>query len=174
MLRTRVLLAGACALTACASFSPEVGPLRTSLADASSFADASSLADASSMGDGASGPDGSVHADAGGVDAQPPEAGPQVWTVDVGANGTHTFAPPALTIRVGDTVHWVWQASGHTVTSGTGGAADGRFCSPADTQCDNPQTSNAGDTYDHVFTAAGAFPYFCTQHPGMTGSVTVQ
>jgi plastocyanin len=70
---------------------------------------------------------------------------------------TGTFQPPALTIAVGDTVNWVAIASGgHTVTSN-----------------DNawpPWTSD----FDFTFTAAGQYPYFCENHFGMTGSITVQ
>jgi plastocyanin len=29
-------------------------------------------------------------------------------------------------------------------------------------------------TYTRTFTTAGAYPYHCTIHPGMAGSVTVQ
>jgi plastocyanin len=97
------------------------------------------------------------------------------WTVTVAANGNRAFSPASLSIRVGDTVHWVWQASGHTVTSGSGGVPDGAFCSPSDTTCTSPVPSNAGATYDHVFTAAGTYAYFCTQHPQlMTGSIVVR
>jgi plastocyanin len=107
--------------------------------------------------------------------AQDTSAAPMTWTVMVAPNGIHTFSPSSLSIRVGDTVHWVWQGSGHTVTSGTGGVPDGAFCSPSDTTCSSPVPSDAGATYDHVFTTAGTFAYFCTQHPQvMTGSIAVQ
>jgi plastocyanin len=81
-----------------------------------------------------------------------------------------------LTIAVGDTVKWVWASSGHTVTSGSAGVADGTFCSPSDANCDTAATSNAGATYSHTFAAAGDFPYFCRPHAGagMTGDITVQ
>jgi plastocyanin len=137
--------------------------------DGSASVDPGGAPDASSPMDALS-PDASASVDSGAV----PDASPQTWTVLVGANGAHVFSPSALTIGVGDTVHWVWQASGHTVTSGAGRTADGRFCSPADTQCPNAPTSNAGDSYDHLFSIAGSFPYFCTQHEPMTGSITVR
>jgi plastocyanin len=101
--------------------------------------------------------------------------GPQSHTVRVGQDGL-TFSPANVTIHVGDTVHWVWSTSGHSVVSGTNGVADGRFCSPADMHCDTPPLSNTGTTYDHIFTAAGTFPYYCSVHFsfGMTGMVKVQ
>lgn len=84
------------------------------------------------------------------------------------------FSPDTLTIRVGDTVRWVWQDDGHTVTSGAR-AADGLFCSPRDASCGSAPTSSAGDTYDHTFTTPGAYPYFCRPHREMmTGTIVVQ
>lgn len=106
----------------------------------------------------------------------PPDAGPTTFTVLVAPGDSHTFSPAALDLRVGDTVHWVWQASGHTVTSGSDGNADGVFCSPNDGTCTGAPTSSAGSTYDYRFTTPGTFPYFCRPHfdMGMIGSVTVQ
>jgi plastocyanin len=92
----------------------------------------------------------------------------------VAPNDAHRFSPDTLTIRAGDTVRWVWQAGGHTVTSGTQ-AADGRFCSPRDTTCGSAPTSSAGDTYAHTFETAGTYPYFCRPHREMmTGVIVVQ
>jgi plastocyanin len=94
----------------------------------------------------------------------------------VGPDGALVFSPASLTIRVGDTVHWVWASAGHSVVSGTNGTADNHFCSPNNTSCDNPPLSLMGATYDHTFTAAGTFPYYCSVHfsLGMTGTITVQ
>ena len=49
---------------------------------------------------------------------------PQAATVDVGANGGNTFVDRAsgsstTTIRAGSIVHWIWQSSFHSTTSGT-------------------------------------------------------
>lgn len=191
MSRSRTLRAGvagaAILLHACASFSPEIGPLQGETAatggdDASGAGDASAGDDGSvAAGDATASDDGTVAGDAAAADAtldttSPPEAGPQTWTVVVGANGTHAFGPATVTVHVGDTVHWVWQQSGHTVTSGTSGTADGVFCSPGDTGCSSAPTSGAGATYDHTFTAPGAYHYFCRLHwdSGMVGAVLVQ
>ncbi len=104
------------------------------------------------------------------------DAGAQTIDVQVGAGGSMTFSPPSVTIHVGDTVRWTWEASGHNVVSGTSGTADGKFCSPNDTNCSSAPTSATGFVYSHTFTTAGAYPYFCTIHfaAGMTGTVTVQ
>jgi plastocyanin len=98
------------------------------------------------------------------------------YTVHVGPSGTFTFSPSSLTIKKGDTMKWVFDTSGHTVTSGTSCTADGKFCSPNDTNCASGTTSSAGAIYQHPFTTAGTFPYFCATHCAfnMVGSVTVQ
>jgi plastocyanin len=102
-------------------------------------------------------------------------------TVAVGPGGQLTFMPSALTVHVGDTVHWVWQSSLHSVVSGTVVAGvehpDGKFCSPNDTNCTGTVlTSSAGDTYSHIFGTTGTFPYYCQPHGalGMMGTITVQ
>jgi plastocyanin len=154
---SRLLLVSAVVLAgACSTLMPEIGALHGS-DDAGAKGDA--VADAAS--DRASGL----------VDAAP-----TTFTVLVGPGDSHTFSPSSLDIRVGDTVHGVWEASGHTVTSGARGNADGLFCSPNDGTCAGSQTSGRGSTYDHRFTTPGIFPYFCRPHygSGMSGSVTVQ
>jgi plastocyanin len=97
-------------------------------------------------------------------------------TVTVGPGGQLIFDPATLTIKVGDTVHWVWATSGHSVVSGTNGTADNQFCSPSNTGCANPPLSLMNATYEHTFTTAGTFPYYCSVHfaLGMTGTITVQ
>ena len=104
------------------------------------------------------------------------DGGAQTIDVQVGPGGSMTFAPASVTIHVGDTVRWTWEASGHNVVSGTSGTADDKFCSPNDTNCASAPTSAAGFVYSHTFTTAGAYPYFCSIHFtfGMTGTVTVQ
>jgi plastocyanin len=85
-----------------------------------------------------------------------------------------------VTIHAGDTVQWVWQSPGHTVTSGTVTATavtpDNKFCSPSDTNCGTAPLSNTGDMYSHTFSQPGMFPYYCRPHAhfGMTGTVVVQ
>lgn len=51
----------------------------------------------------------------------------ETHVVTVGPGGSMTFSPSTLTIANGDTVRWEWDSSGHTVTSGTPGAATTAF-----------------------------------------------
>ena len=106
--------------------------------------------------------------------------GPTTHMVTVGpASNNLIFDPATLTIHVGDSVQWMWASSGHSVVSGTfsGGMEmpDGKFCSPNDTNCATFQASNAGATYQHTFTTAGSFPYYCAFHAsiGMLGTIEV-
>ncbi len=72
------------------------------------------------------------------------------------------FSPPAVSLQVNDSVRWVWVGSNHSATSTS-----------------NPKVwdsgvHNAGFTFTNTFGSAGTFPYFCTVHPFMTGSVNIQ
>jgi len=97
-------------------------------------------------------------------------------TVMVGPGGALIFDPKTVTIHAGDTVRWHWGSSGHSVVSGSGGTADGTFCSPSDHGCSNAELSSSGTTYEHTFATTGTFHYFCSVHQslGMTGTVIVQ
>src|SRR2546426_2300311 len=77
-------------------------------------------------------------------------------TVHVGPSGSLTFSPGTVSIQTGDTVHWVWDSSCHSVTSGTPGNPDGKF----DSGVQDPPF-----TFGRVFTSAGSFPYFCRGSP---------
>jgi uncharacterized repeat protein (TIGR01451 family) len=71
------------------------------------------------------------------------------------------YAPPSITIHVGDTVIWTNAGSyAHTVT-----ADDGSF--------DSGQV-NAGATFSMTFNTAGTYAYHCSPHPWMKGTVVVQ
>lgn len=88
------------------------------------------------------------------------------FTVTVG-DGGFIFTPDALTIQPGDTVQWVWSASGHSSTSGTPGSPSGFWDSGV---------LNQGETFSHTFNMVGSFPYYCTPHGKcceMVGTVTV-
>jgi plastocyanin len=97
-----------------------------------------------------------------------------VVTVTVGAGGLR-FSPADVVVPLGGTVRWIWEADFHTVTSGSSGLADGKFCSPNDHSCAQPVASNTGTVYEHTFTQAGVYSYYCAFHwaAGMTGAVTV-
>jgi hypothetical protein len=76
-------------------------------------------------------------------------------------------------------VRWTWASSCHSVVSGVVVSGvnmpDGKFCSPDDMNC-GTTVSNVNTVYDHTFTTAGTYPYFCAPHGviGMTGTVIVQ
>ena len=74
---------------------------------------------------------------------------------------THSFSPTSTSIAVGGTVTWV-NNSGvlHNVTFGTTGA-------PA-----NVANFSAG-TQTRTFSNRGTFAYSCSNHAGMSGTVTV-
>lgn len=73
-----------------------------------------------------------------------------------------TFSPSSMTVAVGDTVTWRNDDNvGHTVTSDTG------------TELNSPLLGN-GQSYQHVFGTAGTFPYHCSVHTTMTGTIIVQ
>ena len=105
----------------------------------------------------------------------PPSPTSQIFDVTVGPSGMLQFSPSTVTISVGDTVRWTWGSSNHSVTSGTPCTVDGQFCSPNDTNCSAGTLSNMGFVYEHTFTVAGTYSYFCHLHCslGMTGTVNV-
>ena len=88
-------------------------------------------------------------------------------TQTVTASGT-TFSPPAITVAVGDTVHWSVADGTHTSTSV---AAQGEAW-------DSGNLTSSG--FDHTFTHPGSYSYYCTHHgtpdgrSGMVGKVVVK
>jgi titin len=100
-------------------------------------------------------------------------AWPATRTVNVGQGGTNfvdqVSNTSTTTINEGDTVHWVWQSSPHSTTSGT--CSPG--CAPDGTWDSTILTSP--NTFDFTFNSAGTFPYYCRVHlAGMLGKVIVQ
>jgi plastocyanin len=74
--------------------------------------------------------------------------------------GTSSFSPSNLDVLVGDTVIWRNNSlKTHNVQAETAGYDSGRF---------GPRSA-----VNHVFPAAGVFPYVCTIHDGMTGQIGV-
>jgi len=72
---------------------------------------------------------------------------------------TTAFAPNPVTVPVGGSVTWTNNDNtGHTSTGGSW----------------NSGTIAPGRSFTATFSSAGTFPYHCTIHPGMTGTVTVQ
>ncbi len=89
-------------------------------------------------------------------------------TSDTGASGdaavtivNFSFGPAGVDISVGDTITWTNDPAsvGHTATSD-----DGIWDS---------SLIKAGNSFDHTFTEAGRFTYFCSIHPSMKASITV-
>lgn len=71
-----------------------------------------------------------------------------------------TFEPAQLTIKIGTTVTWKNRDDiPHTVVSA------GKFRS---------KTLDTDDSFSFTFTSAGEYKYFCSLHPHMTGTITVE
>jgi plastocyanin len=68
------------------------------------------------------------------------------------------FQPAEVTIRAGETVTWVWEDGGIEHDVSGDGFESGR--------------QSAGN-FSHTFEEAGTYPYVCSIHPSMTGTVTV-
>ena len=74
---------------------------------------------------------------------------------------TTAYSPNPIVLAVGGTATWKNNDNvAHTAT-----ANDGTWDSG---------TIAAGASFSRTFTTAGSFPYKCTFHPGMVGTVTVQ
>ena len=72
-----------------------------------------------------------------------------------------TFGPAELTVVVGTTVTWTNRDDiPHTVVS-----TDKVFKS---------KVLDTDETFSSTFSTPGTFPYFCSIHPKMTGTVVVQ
>jgi plastocyanin len=75
------------------------------------------------------------------------------------------FQPNPVQVSVGTAVTWTNDdAQPHTATSGQNATPDGMFDSGI---------MAPGATFEHTFTEAGEFPYFCLLHPNMVGTVSV-
>ncbi|TVP39501.1 cupredoxin domain-containing protein [Candidatus Nitrosocosmicus arcticus] len=84
------------------------------------------------------------------------------------------YSPNPIEATVGQTVVWTNDDSAfHTVTSGIIGAPDaGKMF---DSGLAGPTALTAkGKTFEHTFDTAGEYPYFCTLHPAMVGTVIVK
>ena len=77
--------------------------------------------------------------------------------------GNNYFAPAGLTVNPGDTVVWIWNGSRHNVTFD-------QSVMGAPTNCGE---FSIGDCR-RVLNVPGTFPFTCTLHSGMDGTVTVR
>ena len=97
---------------------------------------------------------GEIPAPLGAPPPPPPSKAGDVQMIDF------AFAPANLTVPQGTTVGWVNTGVAlHTATA-RNGAFDSGFL-------------NTGDSFEFRFLEAGTFQYFCTLHPGMTGTIAV-
>ena len=71
------------------------------------------------------------------------------------------FDPASITIKAGESVTWTNQDSPtHTITADNGEFDSGNIAS--------------GAKYSFTFAKAGTYPYHCSIHPSMKGTVVVQ
>jgi plastocyanin len=71
------------------------------------------------------------------------------------------FAPPTLTVKAGQTVRFINKDDEkHTVTA-NGGLFDSKGISP-------------NHSFSYTFAKPGQYPYHCTIHPNMKGTVVVK
>ena len=105
---------------------------------------------------------GTIIATSGGLPSQPFVI--QVLPGNVAAVVTmqaNTFTPAQTTIKVGQSVLFDFPADQHNVV----------FAQRTGKPADIPATASQAVT--RTFATAGTFPFDCTLHPGMSGSVTV-
>ncbi|HEX3899434.1 MAG TPA: plastocyanin/azurin family copper-binding protein [Mycobacteriales bacterium] len=84
-------------------------------------------------------------------------AGPTVTISDF------KFSPATLDVKVGTTVTFVQEGAVAHNATGSGAAS---FIK-------SPQTMTKGQTYTVTFSKAGTYPYICSIHPFMHGTVVV-
>lgn len=75
---------------------------------------------------------------------------------------TNTFQPQAVAIKAGGSVTWSFGSVLHNVTFSAGSPTGGNIGTVSNT------------TLSRTFPNAGNFPYDCTLHAGMTGTVVVR
>jgi plastocyanin len=74
--------------------------------------------------------------------------------------GSNSFSPNPVEVKVGETVTWINDESGrHTVTS-----KDGVF---------NSELMGRGQSFSYTFDKVGEYPYSCSPHSNMVGTVVV-
>lgn len=72
----------------------------------------------------------------------------------------NSFSPSSARVLIGGTVTWTFTTAGHNVSFSDGTAGSGNL------------TTN--ETFARNYPTAGTFPYNCTNHAGMNGTVIVQ
>lgn len=94
---------------------------------------------------------------------EPAPAGSTTISMVNGASAltSTAYSPNPITVSVGTTVSWLNNDS----TTHTAAANGGAFASPG---------VAPNSRFNFTFTSAGTFPYHCTIHPNMVGTITVQ
>lgn len=105
-------------------------------------------------GDGGTGPSAPL-------ENPPPTAPAASAAVEAGAS-SNSFTPQTVDVKLGGTVTWTFGARPHNVV----------FEAVSGAPANVPVTSNGRAS--RTFSTAGTFPYDCTLHAGMTGTVRVQ
>jgi plastocyanin len=85
---------------------------------------------------------------------------PSAATADVKIDN-FVFGPQTVTVPMGTTITW----TNHDDIPHTSVSAEGVFKS---------KVMDTDDKFSYTFTKAGTYPYFCSIHPRMTGSVIVK
>jgi plastocyanin len=85
---------------------------------------------------------------------------PSAATADVKIDN-FVFGPQTVTVPIGTTVTW----TNHDDIPHTSVSTEGVFKS---------KVMDTDDKFSYTFTKAGTYPYFCSIHPKMTGSVIVK
>lgn len=87
---------------------------------------------------------------------------------------TSSFSPPAITVKVGDTVTWTnkdKRTHNVTLTGFDGGAA---MAGAATGDGFDSGEIQVGDTFSQTFDKAGSYDYYDRYEPSLTGKITVK
>ena len=74
---------------------------------------------------------------------------------------TTAYSPSPVRLALGSSVTWINNDNTAHTSTADGGAWNSAVIAP-------------GRTFTRTFTTAGSFPYHCTIHPGMVGTIEVQ
>ncbi|HZM49801.1 MAG TPA: hypothetical protein VFE68_04895 [Vicinamibacteria bacterium] len=114
-----------------------------------------------SCGGGGSSPSAPANPTTTTTTVPPVTAAPDLVISILGDQGGMSFSPATGTLRVGQTVAWRnTDTDLHTATQNSGGFNTGNI-------------TRGSTSAPIAMTAAGSFPYHCSLHPGMVGSLTV-
>jgi plastocyanin len=89
--------------------------------------------------------------------------------------GVATFEQSSVSVKAGQSVHFVDPTTGgtHIICTGQGVKCLAAAGAPPELSSAQGMTFNPGDTHDIVFPTAGTYTVVCIIHPGMQVIVTV-